>query len=347
MNDSAMQLLYTALGQNSKPALWVLDEHSESDIPKGFTQLRALSNRIDTARALRQSGYDCELSDFEFLDDSAFERLYYRVSKEKAVVHHVINQALSALPLGGELCLFGFKNDGLKTYGKKAALCVGDQLDLSKGADNALQARIIKRKEVTEPLPDQDYQQVRAVSALAHGELAVQSKPGVFGWQKIDKGSALLVSTLPTFLAGFVSPPQTVVDLGCGYGYLSLLFKAQATGVVAEIIATDNSITALKACAANLPKAQTLLADAGDSLANNCADAVLCNPPFHSGFDHDKSLTDKFLKSALRLLKPKGRALFVVNQHIGIEQRAGQIGFRCERYLQQDGFKVLCLIPAK
>lgn len=348
MNDSAIQLLYQVLAQNHSPALWVLDEHGGTDIPSGFQQLHCLSNRLDSAKALEAAGYECGLSDFNFAALPAFEQFFYRVSKEKALVHYVLNQAMERLPIGGGIHLFGYKNEGLKTYAKKVAEALGDGLTIEKGEGNALHAVLTKRTEPSALLPDQNYCELQPLARKEQATLPdgveLHSKPGIFGWQKIDKGSQLLVTQLADFYAGFRSPPETVLDLGCGYGYLSALSRSYCR---AKHIATDNSVTALIACAKNLSAEECHLADAGDSLPKNCADAILCNPPFHSGFDHDKSLTLKFLTATKRLLRGDGRALFVVNQHIGLEQTAVKVGLSSKVVVVDRGFKVVLLTHAK
>src|SRR3546814_1662733 len=53
------------------------------------------------------------------------------------------------------------------------------------------------------------------------------SRPGLFAWDRIDPGSALLAAHLPADLAGHCA------DLGAGYGYLGAELLARCAGVTA------------------------------------------------------------------------------------------------------------------
>jgi len=171
------------------------------------------------------------------------------------------------------------------------------------------------------------------------------SKPGVFGWNKIDRGSALLIEYLPTLLAQLASSPTTVVDLGCGYGYISAMAHALAP---VHYLATDNNVAAVAACRENFKRldiaGQVSLDNCGQSLAAK-ADLVLCNPPFHQGFELENSLTLQFLRSAKGLLKNNGTALFVVNSFIGLEKSSKGLFADCQVVVNNGSFKLLVLSP--
>src|SRR5690606_33271185 len=137
-------------------------------------------------------------------------------------------------------------------------------------------------------------------------------KPGVFGWDKIDVGSALLAQYLPQFFSTYL--PQSkgdgkpeLLDLGCGYGYLSMI---AATVGNFTITATDNCAAALVACTKNFHThavdGTVIGADSGDSIGDSF-DVILCNPPFHQGFQQDRALSEKFLSATKRLLAADGR----------------------------------------
>ena len=81
-------------------------------------------------------------------------------------------------------------------------------------------------------LADEDYTTPRA--CLEYAGLSLQSKPGIFGWKKIDVGTRLLIEALPDSI--FDNQP-TVLDLGCGYGLLS----AYSASKGATVTATDNN----------------------------------------------------------------------------------------------------------
>src|SRR5690606_31431744 len=248
------------------------------------------------------------------------------------------NRAAALLAPGGRLVLVGAKQEGIKTFAKSLAARLGGESHTEKhGA--LYRAELTHGSPAGDPLDDRDYDHLRPLFAL--GGKPVLSKPGLFGWDRIDPGSALLATALDDFLAGFRQPPARLLDLGCGYGYLSLV--AAAKGGFA-ITATDNCAAALLACRGNFTAlgiaGEVVAADAGDALPGPF-DAVLCNPPFHQGFQAERGLTEKFLASTRRLLAPKGRALFVVNGFVPLESLAAGL-FGGVRVLDNDGrFKVI------
>ena len=320
--DLAINLLDAVAQQSQGPTLWLLDEQApEADLNKlALHTVRFVSNRYDVYHHLQNLGADVVFSDFE-IAPSQYHTILYRISKEKAVVHHLINTAWRLLKPGGEFILSGTKNEGIKTYLDKAATLFGTR-PIIKKQRRVYQGQIVKSVSSTGLcLDDQNYRQLRPLGE--QNGVRLLSKPGLFGWNKIDQGSALLIEQLPRLLSHFKKPPQSLLDLGCGYGYLALL--AQSIHPFQRLVATDNNAAALLACQANFAAVDSM----SEVIADDCAqsvtesfDLILCNPPFHRGFELDKTLTDKFLATSARLLKPQGRAVFVVNRFIPLERLA-------------------------
>jgi len=303
----------------------------------------AFSNRIDIANAAQSLGIDCRFNDFDFssLQPQSFDGVLYRVSKERATSHHIINSAFALLKPQGTLLLGGEKNDGIKTYVKQAGQLFGNPVNAEKNG-KAYIASIQLSQTQAEPLNDKQYAQLRSLQLSDN--LNVQSKPGIFGWDKIDRGSAFLVEYLPQFLKGYSKPPSSLLDLGCGYGYIA--FCASQYGFK-RLVATDNNAAALSAAAKNLQAlsgidCEVVATDAGDQI-DEPFDTILCNPPFHSGFAVNDQLAVKFLNNCKRLLAPKGQALFVVNTFIPLEQKAKPYFNRIEVLANNRSFKLVAL----
>lgn len=341
MSDAALQALYARFATVSGPLWWFADEQVSQSLPAPRDDCLVLCNRADSASALRAGGFAVTLGDFQLpAECSAPGTVCYRVSKEKPLVHYLINLALRFLPQGGSLLLAGYKSDGLKTYATKAAKLVGSKPVITKCASDAYVAEVVKEAEPLGALPDEEYPVLRAVSE----DPRLYSKPGIFGWKKIDRGSARLIAQLPTFFQEFTVLPQRLVDLGCGYGYISVM--ASKVLPESEWILTDNNATALVACEKNClehgVRAKLVLADCAQGV-EGAADAVLCNPPFHQGFSVEGDLTDRFLQAAHRLLSPKGQALFVVNQFIPLQRKAEKLFSSSEILDEGEGFRVIRL----
>lgn len=339
----ANTLLLGSLRKCPGNSLLVADENC-SDFP--FDQLSSqtlvLSNRFDIARLAERAGCKVEFSDFVFdpWPDQALDTVVYRLSKEKAVVHHIANQAKRALKKEGLLVLVGGKQEGIKTFAKTIGKLLDSAPSIEKHS-NLYRVSLVNNSNDTPLLEDRDYTELREIFQLSDNP--VLSKPGLFGWDKTDQGSQLLADYLPTFFSSFKTPAKTLLDLGCGYGYLSL---SAAKLLPFHITATDNCAAAIAACHANFVlhgvHGEAIADDAGENLSNQF-DAILCNPPFHQGFDNERKLTEKFLGNCKKLLAKHGQALFVVNCFVPLETLAKSHFFHINTPINNGRFKLVVL----
>lgn len=328
MTDTAvLQLLRRATLQ--APTLLVLDENTAPLPGNPFAGVQVLSNRLDICAQAQAQGWPASFSDFGFdnIAPAGCTQALYRISKEKRVVEHVLQSLWSLLPVGGELLCCGYKNEGIKTFAKRAQAAWHCEPALTRGDLHLHFYHFVKRESSAEPLNTADYHALLPIAEL-NGQV-VQSKPGIFAWDRFDAGSCFLLEYLRSFLQEPASTrldtaDKSALDLGCGYGLLAMtLLQAGCR----RVVATDNNAAAIRACTANLEQhrgsteVEVVAADCGEGIEERF-DLILCNPPFHQGFDVEQDLTDRFLQATRRLLQPKGRALFVVNSFIPLERKA-------------------------
>ncbi len=347
--DRSVDLLLQALPNCQGRVLIVADENwSNTDWTEvGRTlhcSIEAISNRIDIATNALNASVSCHFNDFDFsaLAAANYDTVLYRVSKERATSHYIINQiALGLLKPRGTLIISGAKNDGLKSYLKQSCRLFGDVTHAVKhGA--CYRASITLNSLADQPLEDKNYPATRLLQSLAQGRYC--SKPGIFGWDKIDRGSAFLIDHLSIFLTTFAQPPKSLLDLGCGYGYLAC---EASKHIFSEIVGSDNNAAALIACKENFSRMLTvkncvIAADAGAQIDQHF-ELVLCNPPFHAGFVIDNRLGIKFLHNTQRLLSASGRALFVVNRFVALEKHANDYFKRVEVVADNGAYKLVAL----
>jgi len=138
--------------------------------------------------------------------------------------------------------------------------------------------------------------------------------PGVFSADGIDPGSALLAAALPPGLAG------RVADLGAGWGYLAGTALERCPQIDLLYLVEAQS-TALSCARQNVPedRARFLWADATAWDAPEPLDAVIMNPPFHSGRTRDDDLGRAFISTAARNLLRGGALWMVANRHLPYE----------------------------
>ncbi len=298
-----------------------------------------ITNRFDLFEQLKQNKQKVTFSDFVLADCQALTNspaaVVMRVDKEKPLSHYLFNLTATLLKDGGEFWLVGHKNEGLKTYLKKIGkLLIGEQ-KTHKGKEG-YQCIQFKVEYVNDDnlFDDSDYTQIRSINQKPD----LLSKPGQYGWKKIDKGSQLLIQKVVDHYV--FSDEDRVLDLGCGYGYLAAVASQLPYG---EMIATDNNAASVISAKANFEaldiKGEVVAADCAKGLEGRF-NLILCNPPFHTGFAHDQQLTAKFSQTIASRLRRKGKAYIVVNQFINMAELLTKQGLTVTELDHNQGYRI-------
>ncbi len=142
--------------------------------------------------------------------------------------------------------------------------------------------------------------------------------PGMFSHDRIDAGSELLASRLPTDFTG------DAADFGAGWGYLSVELATKSPRI-ARIDLYEAHYGALEAARANLlancPKvAQRFFwHDLASEPVKDKYDLIIMNPPFHEGHAAEPSLGQAMIKTAAASLRSGGRLMLVANRGLPYE----------------------------
>ena len=207
---------------------------------------------------------------------------------------------------GGTLVCAGANDDGAASLEKHVAKALGIADTISK-----FHSRVfwLTKGEKTPPAYWRGLAGLQPV-----GDSTWLSTPGIFAWDKIDEGSALLARYLPVDLSGFVA------DFGCGWGYLSREALSRAPGLQ-HIDLIDAEHLALSAARANIvdERAAFHWLDLTTEAPPHTYDAILCNPPFHTGRASTPALGQQVIEAASRALKPGGRFYMVANRGLPYE----------------------------
>ena len=153
--------------------------------------------------------------------------------------------------------------------------------------------------------------------AQARGQtFRLRSLPGVFAYNRLDEGTALLLESLA------IPAGAHVLDVGCGCGIIGL---AAARMGAAQVDMVDVNILAVAAARENIARGGIAGARAfpSDGVPEDAArryDVVATNPPFHIGKSIDYDVTGAFIERARLALKPGGRFFLVSNQFIRYDQ---------------------------
>lgn len=157
-----------------------------------------------------------------------------------------------------------------------------------------------------------------------YSDLGIRLVPsaGVFAGGRLDRGALALLGAVE-----LRPEDRRVVDLGCGSGVLALALARRDPA--REVIATDASQAAVDAtraaAAASALEIAVLRADAGDSIPDGSVDAVVLNPPFHTGGTVHTGVASKLFRAASRMLRPSGRLWTVYNSPLLYKQELARV----------------------
>ncbi len=181
-----------------------------------------------------------------------------------------------------------------------------------------------------------------AVQMVDMGDgIVFQTQPGVFSWDRIDKGSSLLAHQLPGDLKGVGA------DFGCGIGYLSYVLLGQSK-TISDLHLIEADARALSCAVENLKSFshQVKIHPHWHDLAKPLSDIplldfVVMNPPFHQGSSHNIGIGQAFIVNAAHHLKKNGRLFMVANCHLPYEDHLKNYFSNVQMNLQKDGFKMI------
>jgi 16S rRNA (guanine1207-N2)-methyltransferase len=255
------------------------------------------------------------------------------IPKERRYARTLLLAAKDVLKPGGRLMLAGATRKGAKAIIKDAERLFGKTTIL--GYRNHQRVAVCTRQaSVTTPLPE-EFQQLGVTPSTTHtiqvdgsfGPLILETHPGIFSWEKLDPGSALLLEQLE------LKPGIHVWDVGCGYGVIGL---TAALAGATTVTMTDINLLAIDYTKRNAARNQ--LSDRvrvypADGLkpppqrppdvplpSITRYDLILSNPAFHQGYQVDKSMAGELIKRAPGSLTPEGCLIIVANRFLNYDR---------------------------
>lgn len=254
-------------------------------------------------------------------------------TKQRAETLAVVARAWEGLAEGGRLLFFCPKLLGAKGYQKRFSEVWPATAVLVKNNGRLLD---VTRTPDAAP-PPEDWQ--AAGTLRRHPETGFVTAPGIFAWDRIDTGSALLVEHLPLPLAG------PGADLGCGYGFLAHEVL-RTSPEVDHVTLLDHDARAVACARANLaPWADRDLQFIVDDIAAFAPTVsyawIVMNPPFHTGAQTTTSLGEQFVRIAWSALRPGGVLYMVANAFLSYDRTLATLGATVTEPARADGFRLL------
>ena len=240
------------------------------------------------------------------LDGGPYELGLVLLTKHKEENFANIARGWALLAPGGRLVSAGANDDGAASLEKHVAKAFGLADKISK-----FHSRVFWFDKGERTPPDY-WRGLAGLQPVGAGPRPRQ--PGIFSWDRVDDGSALLAKHLPDDIAG------AVADFGCGWGYLSrhLLDHCPAITRLDMIDAEHRAIEAARANVADSRAAIHWL-DLIAEPAPTTYDAIVCNPPFHAGRAAEPALGQAFIEAAARALRHGGHFYMVANRGLPYE----------------------------
>ncbi|MFB8281751.1 class I SAM-dependent methyltransferase [Nocardia colli] len=170
------------------------------------------------------------------------------------------------------------------------------------------------------PFPVRDRLDDLGIDVVAHG--------AAFSGARLDIGTRFLLDHLK-----WMKPDaREAIDLGCGTGILAVALARARPAL--RVLGTDQSAAAVASARATVAvngvaeRVTVVRDDAMSSAADNSADLVLCNPPFHVGAAVHTGSAIKMFAETGRVLRPGGELWTVFNSHLNyrgvIERMVGR-----------------------
>ncbi|HKV14601.1 MAG TPA: class I SAM-dependent methyltransferase [Reyranella sp.] len=240
------------------------------------------------------------------IEQGSYEQGLLLLTKHKEENFANIARGWALLADGGTLVCAGANEDGAASLEKQAGKIFGLAGTLSK-----FHSRVFWFVKSSRTPPDY---WCRFVHPQPVGDGSWLSQPGIFSWDRIDDGSALLAEHLPNGLSG------RLADFGCGWGYLAHCVLEASPGVQ-QIDLIDAEYRAIEAARLNIEdeRAQFHWLDLAHEPAPATYDAIVCNPPFHTGRAATPALGQKLIEAAARALEPGGLFCMVANRGLPYE----------------------------
>ena len=164
--------------------------------------------------------------------------------------------------------------------------------------------------------------------------LGLWSQPGVFSWDRIDAGTALLLEHLPA-LSG------RGADFGCGIGILARAALASAKVEHITLIDIDRRAIACAQHNVSDPRVTFLWGDVRDAIPELTGlDFVLMNAPFHDAGTEDKTLPQSFVRRAAASLRNGGVCWLTANRHLPYEAVMKPLFRHIEMKADAGGYKI-------
>jgi 16S rRNA (guanine1207-N2)-methyltransferase len=256
-----------------------------------------------------------------------FDKIFYAPKEYTPIdlVRKRLAEATKKLNSKGEIIIAGKNKTGIKRY-KKHLKQLGKIEKIGK------RKNLKTYKSTPQKTPEKIKLTKNYTAKLKNKEAHFQTSKGLFSPRKLDKGTK-------TLLKNIQKVEGKVLDVGCGYGTISVFLAKQNN---CKLFLTDDNARATYYARKNLEtnninnyKVET--GDCLDPFTNQKFDYIVSNPPTHQGQD----ITNKIFQQSHQQLNQNGELWIVYNQNMNYQEKIQKIFNKTEIKAKKDKFKVL------
>ena len=266
-----------------------------------------------------------------FPKSAGWDIVLLMVPKGRRYARTLLVAAYQVLKPNGRLLISGPTKQGAKAVIKDAERLFGNASVLGFRKHQRV-ATCVRGESFTNPLPKEFQQPGVAPESTHHVEitflgkrLSLETHPGIFSWEAIDEGTALLLDHLDK-VSGL-----HVWDVGCGYGAIGL---SAALAGAKRVLMSDINLLAVDYAHRNsisngfegkvfVVAADGIQREHSSLLPGNKRyewDLILSNPAFHQGWAVDKSMADRLIAQSPSMLAQNGLLLIVANRFLNYDK---------------------------
>jgi 16S rRNA (guanine1207-N2)-methyltransferase len=258
--------------------------------------------------------------------------VYILLPKNMIEAKHLIARGLSILAEDGQI-ICAAANDAGGSRLKKILQSFGLE-DIHELSKNKARAASAVKKNISDAALKEALKEGAMQNVL---DGSFQSMPGLFAWDRADKGSEILAKYLPGDLKG------RGADFGCGYGWLSRHILENCKGVE-NLICIDADVRAIESCTENLKQFSNVNFVWADLTKEpqKSLDWIVMNPPFHEGKYTNADIGRAFIATAAKSLKKGGQLWMVANANLPYEDVLKAMFSGVDKLFEGHGFKVFC-----
>ncbi|WP_372965649.1 methyltransferase [Marinobacter sp.] len=275
----------------------------------------------------------------EGLQAGSFDSVIVFLPKARAELDLRLAMAQFLGRQGACLVVIGEKKEGVAGGAKQFVQAIPDGLKIDSARHCQVWAGTNRQPKATFSLTE--YLEWTPVTC-AGVEVAVAGLPGVFSEGELDDGTRLLLDNLADKpLSG-----DKVLDFACGAGVIGAWLQAyrQSTGkepgVVDGLDVQAQAVACAKATYQRAGARGQIYALDGLAGLDGHWQAVVTNPPFHTGVRTDTSMTEHFIRQVARHLVPGGELRLVANSFLPYEALLQQFIGPVQKLVQDKRFTV-------